>query len=172
MTPKEARSGITQEEVQNLFHYDPETGIVTRRFTRGRHDRWKAGDRVGFVTKRGYRCIGLGTNRPFQEHRIIWLYMTGSWPELEIDHINGDGTDNRWCNLRQATRANNLHNTKRHHDGASGIKGVIRIGNAWVARLKRPDGSSYSKSFQLKDDAAKAYEQEARRVFGEFARVA
>lgn len=49
----------------------------------------------------------------FLAHRLVWLYMTGKWPENQIDHDNGDATDNRWVNLDDVTRSKNGMNQKR-----------------------------------------------------------
>jgi hypothetical protein len=60
-------------------------------------------------TKGGYRDVRLNGRR-FRGHWIIWALMTGEWPTHEIDHIDGDGSNNRWANLRLATHAENAQN--------------------------------------------------------------
>jgi hypothetical protein len=76
----------------------------------------------------------------FYEHRIIWALMTGEWPK-EIDHINGNGWDNRWKNLRNGTHVENLQN--RTEFNKSGFRGVVRYGRKWQARIQfRPMGGT------------------------------
>jgi hypothetical protein len=64
--------------------------------------------------------------------------MTGEWPDNVIDHINGDGTDNRWSNLREATQAQNVWNAKTPVHNTSGRVGVRYRAdrNKWCARIK------------------------------------
>ena len=106
--------------VRQLLDYDPDTGIF----------RWKVNTRqikpgqiAGTVKKnkrQSYILIGIG-RRHYYAHRLAWFLVTGTWPS-EVDHKNRVGTDNRWCNLREVTRAQNLMNTKGY--GPSGVKNV------------------------------------------------
>ena len=100
-------------QVRELLDYDPATGFLTWK-TRPNNGRWNkliAGKRAGTMGAKGYRqtCI---KDKSYREHRIIWLWMTGDWPVDEIDHINGICDDNRWENLRQASRCENMQNLK------------------------------------------------------------
>ena len=72
----------------------------------------------------------------FLAHIVCWALMTGAWPEHEIDHINGVRDDNRQTNLRQATRAQNMHNGPRLRTNTSGFAGVAwdKNGGKWIAR--------------------------------------
>ena len=168
----------TQAELRTWFNYDPATGLLTRLVSVGRR---RAGSRPGSLRIMRqpsgniykYRSIVV-RGVDYREHRLIWLYMTGEWPELEIDHINGDSIDNRWCNLRQATSQQNKHNTGLPRSNTSGAKGIYWCPKRqrWIARLRRPDGSKFWRQCKLKEDAAQAYRREATRWFGEFARAA
>jgi hypothetical protein len=73
--------------------------------------------------------------RNYQASRLAWLYMTDSWPVGEIDHANCDRTDNRWANLRLATRSQNQANTRPR--AASGLKGAYPMRLKWQAKIKR-----------------------------------
>jgi len=73
-----------------------------------------------------YKAIQIGIDgKRYYAHRIAWIYSFGNIPdEMEIDHINGDATDNRLENLRLATSKQNQENTKLRADNQSGYKGV------------------------------------------------
>lgn len=106
-------------------------------------------------------------------HRLAWFYVHGRWPTADIDHINGNRDDNRLCNLREATRQQNIQNSKRRSDNRSGIKGVCWVESRgyWLASVKTPDGSLLKRTFDCKDKAAAFYRETATREFKEFART-
>jgi hypothetical protein len=95
----------TQSELRALFDYDPESGILT----------WKVGKRTGYavgsVGKAGYLYVKIANVRNVRVHRVIWKWMTGEDPTLDVDHIDRVRTNNRWKNLRTLTRAQNCRNT-------------------------------------------------------------
>jgi hypothetical protein len=123
------RTILTAARLRELLHYDPKTG----RFTWLVQNASKSWPRVG--TKhdaKGYIRIGID-NRKYLAHRLAWLYMTGSWPKSDVDHINRRPGDNRWRNLRVVTRAQNNLNSIRS-DGIRGVHWDKRI-KRWVVRL-------------------------------------
>jgi hypothetical protein len=71
----------------------------------------------------GYR-FGAIHDMQCRAHKAIVAIMTGCWPEDSVDHINGDRQDNRWVNLRLASRADNNRNMRRRCDNTSGFAGV------------------------------------------------
>jgi len=71
----------------------------------------------------GYRHGAIFSRRYFA-HRVIWLFATGNWPENQIDHINGDRSDNRISNLRDVTKAENMKNMRVRAKSKSGASGV------------------------------------------------
>jgi hypothetical protein len=88
--------------------------------------RWNtryAGKRAGSKNKRGYRQITL-RGYIYPEHRIIWLWVRGQFPEQQIDHRNGIKDDNRWINLREATCSENHQNRSKHQNNSTGFTGV------------------------------------------------
>lgn len=114
---------ITQKRLRELFLYDAETGIFTRRVSVGRHGRHKAHVVAGTRQNHGYVVMCVDGRR-YMAHRLAWLYMYGEWPSCDIDHLNGVRNDNRLANLRLATRAQNMQNVRHHKHNTSGYKGV------------------------------------------------
>lgn len=98
---------LTAESVKSIFNYDPETGHLT--WATKMCKKFGVGDRVGSVDAHGYRQVNVCKNWR-KEHRVIWLWMTGEWPDGQIDHINGVRDDNRWVNLRVVTNLQNAQN--------------------------------------------------------------
>lgn len=94
---------------ETLLAYDPETGVVTWKEARG--STVKKGQVAGSTDPRGYVTVRID-RKPIYVHRLAWLIMTGENSKLEIDHINGNPSDNRWSNLRQASRKKQMLNTK------------------------------------------------------------
>ena len=116
------KTDLTAERVRELLHYDPKTGEFTWRVSRG--GGVKAGDIAGTINKtKGYRNIWIGGN--YKAHRLAWLYVHGTWPEDQIDHINHVKTDNRIANLRPATNGQNMQNRPHQRNSPSGFKGVL-----------------------------------------------
>jgi hypothetical protein len=95
--------------------------------------------------------------------------MTGRFPDLEIDHIDQDGTHNRWTNLREATSAQNSANSRRLRNNKCGFKGVSQHGKSWRADIKPNGHHIYLGTFPTREAAHAAYLEAARKYFGEFA---
>lgn len=94
-------------------------------------------------------------------------------PGIEIDHINGDGLDNRRCNLRVATTIENARNRPLRRDNQSGYKGVYwsKEHRVWRASIRVNKRLVYLGSFETKVLAAHAYDRAALEHFGAFARI-
>lgn len=107
-------------------------------------------------------------------HRIAWAITHGRWPNHFLDHINGIRSDNRLCNLREATNAENLRNRGVQKDSESGIKGVRfdRRYGRWQARITVERRQKHLGYYDTPEAAAAAYAEAARRHHGEFARTA
>ena len=90
---------LTRDRLLTELHYDLDTGLFTRRVARC--NRVKVGDVAGGVSSKGEVQIRV-FGRLYMAHQLAWLYVTGVWPEHEIDHRNLDRTNNAWENLRAA----------------------------------------------------------------------
>tara|TARA_R110001592_G_scaffold111372_6_gene308478 strand:- start:5237 stop:5806 length:570 start_codon:yes stop_codon:yes gene_type:complete len=123
------------------------------------------GARAGTVGSHGYRQVYIGA-RNHREHRLCWLIHYGQWPKSELDHVNGIKDDNRICNLREVTRAENLQNIQKASTRSkSGVRGVhldSRRG-CWVAEIRVEGKPQYLGSFETKAEAANAYREAKSR---------
>lgn len=124
---------LTQERLRELLTYHPRTGVFTWR--KRTSNRVRVGDRAGHKNAvLGYRLIRLD-DELYYAHRLAFLYMTGSWPQHEVDHVNRVRDDNRWANLAAATRLENQQNLGLAPTNKSGYRGVYlhRAAGKWSA---------------------------------------
>jgi hypothetical protein len=127
------KAELTQERLKELLEYNPDTGFFTWKESRGPIH---AGDVAGYTSKHCGQYIKVMIDYvKHGAHRLAFLYMTGVIPD-EIDHINRDGTDNRWLNLRGASRMTNSRNRGRGKRNKSGITGVHRDGASYRATIR------------------------------------
>lgn len=92
-------------------------------------------------------------------------------PSIHVDHINGDGLDNRRSNLRHATQIENARNRAVSVHNQSGFKGVCVHGRKWQAQIRFLGHKLNLGTFATPQEAARAYDAKARELFGEFARL-
>lgn len=162
---------LTQEEIRELFVYDPETGYLHWRKSPSRNV--KDGQRITHQSPMGYIKVAR-RKRNYFVHRLIWVLVHGEIPEgLQIDHINGCKSDNRITNLRLATQAENMSNIPVSPRNTTGFKGVSlhkKTGKYYAGIAK--DGRSYN--LGLHDTpalAAAAYDIAAKKLHGSYART-
>ena len=161
---------ITKERLEQFVRYEPTTGLLTWIISPG--GRAKIGATVGSKHSRGYREARIDGCRLFV-HQAVWVLMTGSWPSHQIDHINGDRSDNRWGNLRAAMQYQNSANMRRRPSNQSGFKGVVKTNkNGWTAYIHVSGKTRYLGVFSTPEAASAAYENAAREAWGEYARAA
>lgn len=103
-------------------------------------------------------------------HRFIMNVSSKSWTEVVVDHINMDGLDNRKCNLRLCDRFENLWNNRRI-PGESGYIGVKKVKKKYMARISLNGKSVYLGLYNTKEEAAKAFNDAAKQLRGEFAKL-
>jgi hypothetical protein len=124
---------VTHAELRRALHYDPKTGAF-RWATPGYGRRAK----VGYLRPDGYLVIRID-GRNYLAGPLAWFWMTGEWPKNEIDHDNRKRADNRWKNLKDATRLENARNRNRSKNNTSGTNGVSwHAGNRrWCVKLRQ-----------------------------------
>jgi hypothetical protein len=167
--PSINNSRVTPDRLKEVLGYDASTGEFW--WLIEPHHRMARGRFLGTRILRGYRSIkidGFGV----AAHRVAWCLSHGAWPEFEIDHINCDKSDNRLENLRCATRHENQRNAPIAKNNRSGYKGVYwnKSLKKWVAQIKTGGKNSSLGGFKTAAEASAAYEIEARKLFGAFAR--
>jgi len=157
---------ITQERLKELLNYNPDTGVFTRiKGVKGS----AAGSVVGCKDKqRGYVKMCLDYKK-YYAHRLVWLYMTGDWPVEDIDHINNDKSDNRFSNLRLASRSQNLANKGKQKNNTTGFKCVFFTKSTGRYRVVVND--KHIGYYATPEEAHAASKEDAERIYGEFART-
>ena len=159
---------ITQELIRSLFDYkDGELYWKVQKAHRN-----KIGDKAGYLNKdTNYYLVGIN-NKRHKLHRLIFLYHYGYLPKY-IDHIDNDPLNNKIENLRSITKSQNAMNQKPK-SGSSQYKGVHwnKQNKKWVSRIKINGKKKFHLgSFNLEEDAAKAYNKAAIELFGEYAKL-
>lgn len=164
---------------QSLLHewldYDPETGIF----------RWKKEPRqcrpllghVAGTLRNGYLFIKVRSFVPIGAHRLAWIYVHGlTIGGAEIDHIDGDPSNNAIENLRLATSSQQKQNKGVQSNNRSGLKGAYyhacHKGKKWRSQIKVGDRLIFLGYFHTAQEAHEAYVRAASEYFGEFARAA
>ncbi len=165
---------LTQQRLRELFNYDPETGVFTRRFQgQGMHGVQSSlyGKPAGSLQRHGYKYISIEGEK-FRTCRLAWLYMTGEWPQHEVDHTNNVRSDDSWDNLRQATSSENKWNSSIRSDNKSGVKGVIwnKKQGMWQAYVRCYGKQYHCGYFASLEEAAEARRVKADELHGVFAK--
>lgn len=130
-----------------------------------RQYKWHVFIRSHSKTKYAATIFYEPTKRSVLMHRLILTVPIGK----EVDHINGDGLDNRRCNLRLTDRAGNCQNRQKRGDGYKGVKDN-KYGR-WEARIQFNKRSLHLGTFDTAQQAAEAYNDAAVQYHGEFARL-
>ncbi len=159
------------KKLRSLFSYNPETGDLTWKndWLSSRH-KHRIGDIAGGISMQGYRCVNINY-LPQLVHRIAWAIMTGRWPKHQIDHINMVRTDNRWCNLREATNSQNSMNRKAQSNNKTGLKGVYSHSHGgYFSSICRDKKTRYLGYFKTPSEAKAAYDAASKELHAEFHR--
>lgn len=164
---------LSSEYVKSIINYDQETGEFIWKHRDDVSKSWNtqfAGTKCG-ANINGYICIRIN-KKLYRAHRLAWLIFYNEWPNLEIDHINGNRKDNRLLNLRLADRVQQGHNRKA--SGKSGILGVHWCKNdkKWKAFTRLNGKKKNLGSFECPAAASLAYQVAAHIKVGNFTREA
>ena len=150
---------ITQEELKQHLHYDPETGDFTWISTR-KSKPYLIGQPAGANARSDSpRIVIRVLNKSYQAHRLAWLYMTGEHPSDTIDHIDGNGLNNKWSNLRAATKYENATNLGLKCTNTSGYPGVTwaKKNKNWMAMISIKRHATYLGAFTDIEEAYLVY---------------
>lgn len=166
----------TAEYFRSVLTYNSSTGIFVwlKRTERNPEDRrWNAryaGKQAGSIHHEGYIVLQIN-HQSYPASHIAWLYMTGSWPKDQIDHINLNRADNHWENLREATQTQNSWNQSIQSNNSSGYTGVYWVtpNRKWRAEGVVNGRRKHLGYFHRFDDAVAARKAFEAQHFGEFA---
>jgi len=158
---------IPIDEMKKSMSYDPMTGEFTWiEARRGMCD----GSKAGHISKRGYVAL-VWNYTVYRAHRVAWAWVYGN-SLSQVDHINGNKSDNRISNLRLANRHENGRNRKINANNTSGFKGVyFRRGlkvRSWQAMIPLNGKRISLGYFETPEKAGEAYKQAAIKYYGEF----
>lgn len=150
---------LSAERLREVLHYDPETGVFTWKVRTS--NRVNVGSAAGAMLKTGYLSICIDS-KFYRAHRLAWLYVRGEWPKADIDHLNGKRTDNRFCNLRDASRSKNQQNLRKArgentHSGLLGVHRTDKVHKQWRASIKVDGKDKHLGNFSTKEAAHDAY---------------
>ncbi len=154
-----------RDRLLELFSYDEKTGWFTNWCSRGRA---REGERAGSPTGHGYRRIIIDYEKHY-EHRLAWLYVYGYMPN-ELDHIDGDQSNNAIANLRECSRSENNFNSERP-TGLSGLTGAYlnRRSLQWFSQIQVRGRVIYLGTYATPEEAHEAYLTAVEKYAGEFA---
>lgn len=153
---------LTQERLKELVNYDPTSGEFTWKIGRKKASQSST---CGRIDSHGYKVIGIDYSK-YRACRLAFLYMDGKFPDDQVDHINRDKKDDRWCNLRNVTSIENNQNTIKKSNNTSGYKGVSwsKKSNKWLAQICFKGKRHYLGHFDNPENASTAYKQAASKL--------
>jgi hypothetical protein len=169
--PVHSRPLPSQDILNFLFSYDPETGVLTWKNDPGRKAHL-IGKPAGFIDRRDFKGVQIGLwGYSRLAHRVIWKMLYNEEP-AEIDHKDNDPWNNRISNLRAATRNTNAQNTlsMRTYKHLAKLKGCYRPKNrnSWVSQIKKDGVHHYLGCYKTEQEAHEVYVAKAKELFGEF----
>jgi hypothetical protein len=166
---------LTGTVIDRLLTYDPETGKFTRKRGIGGQPAGTIAGHLQTSIRDGhevqYWVLRIKGNL-YLLHRVAWAFMRGKWVP-EVDHRDGDSTNNIFSNLRECTHSQNMQNAKKRSDNKSGFKGVSwdSINQKWVVRIRIPNGGYENLGrFDDAEEGHQSYCRRAKELYGDFAR--
>jgi hypothetical protein len=170
---------LTHKTLKELLTYNTATGVFiwnhrhldyfkSHRLFKTFNTRF-SGTKAGSIDKKGYILICI-FGKLYSAHRLAWMYIHGSFPIDQIDHINSITDDNRICNLREANKSQNGQNQKKAHKyNSSGLLGVsfYKPLSKYRAQIRLKGKQKHIGYFNTPEEAHTAYIQ-AKRKYHEF----
>jgi len=154
---------LTYEVANDLLRYEPETGDLYWKKDVARNV--KAGTIAGISRVRDLYKILTINKRQYQAHRIVWLLTHKQHPKEFVDHIDGDKTNNKLPNLREANRSLNAQNQRKPSKrNATGYLGVSFKKKGYEASIRCNNKSIYLGRFKDPEIAHQKYLQAKREL--------
>lgn len=162
---------VNFETGELIWKHRPDTHFRNEQIARGVNAKY-AGKVAGMTnSKTRYRYVWMDSVA-YKVHRIIWKMKLGADPVHEIDHINGDRTDNRIENLRDCTKSQNQMNVRVRANSASGLKNIKFRKDRWYVRITVDGTRKHVGCFLTKQQAIAAYTKCEQEYYGDYARRA
>lgn len=144
---------LTQSELQKNFTYCTKTGHLIR----------KSDNKVLNSTNRGY-CVVKINKKQYLVHRLIWLYVYGKWPSCQIDHIDGNRSNNNINNLREVSIQGNGRNRIEHRNGHLLGTTYRKDLKKWYSQIQIEKKKVFLGSYNTQQEAHKAYLEKLQEI--------
>jgi hypothetical protein len=163
---KHNESLLSHEYVKSLFYFDEVMNCLRWKINKGK--RGKIGERAGCFHEE-YRCVKID-GKEYKEHRLIFFYLNGFWPNDRLDHKDENKANNHPSNLREADNSQNQSNRGKQKNNTSGYKGVYwyKQNKKWVVQIQKDKKNYHLGYFIDPIEAAKIYDVAAILLFEDF----
>lgn len=151
---------LNQNRLKELLIYDKDTGLFFSNISNSV---------VGYKDDDGYIRIKIN-KKYYRAHRLAFLYMTGKFPDRQVDHKDLDKSNNKWDNIRSADNSKNNMNRILQKNNSSGYRGVSQFKGRYRAIINKNKESIFLGYFETAEQASYAYKRAAIAKFGEFYR--
>jgi len=154
---------LTAGPLQEMLHYDPETGVFTWKVSTS--NRVRVGSIAGTLNTQGYITIQIN-NKAYYAHRLAWYFSHGEWPTDQIDHANGVRSDNALANLRACSGAENSQNLGTRKTRTKGLLGTTWLPDRglWLSQISARGRKLYLGLFPTPEEAHEAYLKAKREL--------
>ena len=153
---------LTQARLRELLDYDPKTGGFTWRMRRNQLA--LEGGKAGTHDSHGHVQICVDGTL-YLAHRLVWMYVYGLWPNLDVDHINGIKYDNRIENLRDVSTSMNCQNElKARSNSQTKLLGTHQVRYGFIAQISVNGKKRHIGLFKTAEEAHAAYIKTKREL--------